>query len=385
MKENPRSAVHKRNRNRIWNANRKARKEAWGSLASESDNAQVPKTQSGLKWLSRLGLMLSIAAFCAFSVILIRDIRHGNTLTTKGISLARAQVAIMALAVVVEGGTLFLSSGILAMALPFVGVVLAIVGIILAILFGKERIPPKPEPSPAEIFIRDKAIPFADTLVTPPPSVLTYTLNLSPDTGYKVGKKRTVRIRAHNPTSQPVSISAATLTFSSGGDDVCVFSEPAFTDEGMLAPSVAADVAPGEMAVERLAGTDGPVVHNLVSDHFDTHVAHQAMIEPAVPPESKLAIVATEGIEIEGSLVDDGVEIIQPNEDNVIVDAPVEPPYDEEGNPMIVVPPNGGFTWVIHGTINPIQNHGPGESWFEVTELRTDGDKTLTRFFVQRS
>lgn len=377
---------HKNNRNKIWRVNREARETAWGSLASESDNAKIPKTQGTFKWIARFGLMISIAAFFAFSVILVRDIRSGN-LTAKGRTLARAQIAVMALAVAVEFGALFLTAGLLAMALPFVGVILAIVGIVLAVLFGREdaRVPPKPEPSPAEIFIRDEAIPFADGLAAPPAPMLTYTLSLNPDSGFQVGKKRTVRIQGKNLTGQPVSIATSTLTFSSGGDDVCVFSEPAFTNEGMLGLGVASAVEPGEMAVERLAGTDGPVVHNLISDVFSTHVAYQAIIEPAVPPESKLAIVATEGIEIENSVLEDGVEILSTTEDNAIAEPPIEPPYDAEGDPMIVIPPNGGFTWVIHGTVNPIQDNGPGESWFEVTELRTDGDKTLTRFFVQRS
>ncbi|KAI8715155.1 hypothetical protein NCS52_01022700 [Fusarium sp. LHS14.1] len=376
----------KANRTTLWNQNRAARNQAWGSLASESSNNQLPKTQMSVKWIARIGLMASVAAFCAYSVILVRDIRSGN-LTRKGRALARAQIAVMGIAVATEAAGLLVTTGLLSMALPFVGALLAITGLVLAVLFGKDdsRVPPEPEPSPAEVFIRDEAIPLADSLVSPPTSTLTYALNVQPGSDFKTGKQRTVRIQGKNMSSSPVSISETSLTFSSGGDDVCVFSEPAFVNEGMMALGTASDVSTGEMAVERLAGTASLVEHSLVSDTFSTHTAYQAIIGPQGIPESKTVVIATEGIEIENELIENGVEILNPNDEGELGEGPPSPPLDENGQPTIVVPPGGGFTWVICGTVNPIQDNGPGESWFEVTELRTDGDKTLTRFFVQRT
>ena len=345
-------------RNKIWGEKWKARLEAVDSGLDTNEPRYAPMRASTITFriLSILAFGASLAALISTSISLFRQMKEGN-LTDKGKAVARAQITFTVLATVVEGMALLFTASLL---LPVVGFLIALVGIALSIIFMGDEIqkPEEPPLTDMELFIRDQAKPLLGSMVSPPPSRLTYTME--PVT-WAEGAVRTLRVTGKNTSSEAVSVSQVALTLLGGTDDRCLFTERQFTNREVATDPESVDpLVGGDHIIKRFpVGNDTPMEAALISTPYSIHTGIDSIVSP---------LAVTEVV---------GEEQVTTN-------------LDEEGNMVLIMQPGHSFMWIITGTVtekgkNPVtEKDMPGESTLDVVELLPNGDKTLTRFEIQR-
>ncbi|RYO86620.1 hypothetical protein DL764_008985 [Monosporascus ibericus] len=348
-------------RNVIWNEKWAERRKVMKATAKGSP---LRFTNMAVKAFQALALLAGVACFVAMSVVLLRDL---DDLTKLGKRLVYAQVAFLILEAAVELAAVF-AVGSMAVCLPVIGVIVAVVGLVLALVFmftdsQKEEEPPKSE---MEIFLDEKAKPLIDDMPSPPAAKLQYGVTAR---AWTPNADRILTITAKNTSGQPVTIQTATLNFLGGDGDDCLFAQSGMrlleaeaiaaaddddvddsAKDGIVAQGGSAVVTKGRMAVEMRGGTSA------MSEAYQVALARTEVTSTVTSYDFR--VVSIQDVATNADL-------------------------------LLEIPPNGGFRWHVHGTVNPMQpdsngNDGDGESSIQVEEIQESGDKCRKKWSIER-